>query len=67
MRIVVGIAFVLILISLGSALFYLMRDRGDSDKTVQALTFRIGFSVALFILLIVANQLGWIETTGIRY
>lgn len=67
MRIVVGIAFVLILISLGSALFYLMRDRGDSDKTVRALTFRIGFSVALFILLIVANQLGWIETTGIRY
>ncbi len=67
MRIVVGIAFVLILISLGSALFYLMRDRGGSDKTVQALTFRIGFSVALFILLIVANQLGWIETTGIRY
>lgn len=67
MRIVVGIAFVLILISLGSALFYLMRDRGDSDRTVQALTFRIGFSVALFILLIVANQLGWIETTGIRY
>ncbi len=67
MRIVVGIAFVLILISLGSALFYLMRDRGGSDKTVQALTFRIGLSVALFILLIVANQLGWIETTGIRY
>ncbi len=67
MRILVGIVFVLILISLGSALFYLMRDRGASNKTVQALTFRIGFSVALFLFLIIANQLGWIESTGIRY
>ena len=67
MRIVVLVAFVLILISLGSALFYLMRDRGTSNKTVQALTFRIGFSVALFVFLIFAHQLGWIESTGIRY
>lgn len=67
MRILVGIVFVLILISLGSALFYLMRDRGASNKTVQALTFRIGFSVALFLFLIIANRLGWIESTGIRY
>lgn len=67
MQILVGIVFVLILISLGSALFYLMRDRGASNKTVQALTFRIGFSVALFLFLIIANQLGWIESTGIRY
>lgn len=67
MRVVVAITFALILISLGSALFYLMRDKGASDKTVQALTFRIGFSVALFLFLIIAHQLGWIETTGIRY
>jgi hypothetical protein len=67
MRIVVAIAFGLILISLGSALFYLMRDKGTSNKTVRALTLRIGFSVALFIFLIIAHQLGWIQSTGIRY
>jgi hypothetical protein len=67
MKILVAVVFVLILVSLGSALFYLMRDKGTSSKTVQALTLRIGFSVALFIFLIIAHQLGWIETTGIRY
>ena len=67
MRILIAVAFVLILFSLGSALFYLMRDKGGSDNTVKALAWRVGFSVALFVFLIVANRLGWIETTGIRY
>ena len=42
MRIFVIIAFIGILGSLGSALFYLMRDKGTSNKTVNALTLRIG-------------------------
>ncbi len=67
MKILVGIAFSLILISLGSALFYLMRDKGTSNKTVKALALRVGFSVALFIALIIAHRFGFIETTGIRY
>jgi hypothetical protein len=67
MKFVVAIAFVLILVSLGSALFYLMRDKGTSDKTVKALALRVGFSVALFVFLIIAHQLGWVQSTGIRY
>lgn len=67
MRIVIAIAFGFILLSLGSALFYLMRDKGTSNKTVRALAFRVGFSIALFVALIAAHQLGWIQTTGIRY
>ncbi len=67
MRVVVAVAFILILLSLGSALFYLMRDRGTSNRTVKALALRVGFSVALFIFLIIAHQLGWIQSTGIRY
>jgi hypothetical protein len=67
MRILVGITFLLIVISLGSALFYLMRDKGASNKTVRALAIRVGLSVALFVALIVANRLGWIQSTGIRY
>lgn len=67
MRILIAVAFVLILFSLGSALFYLMRDKGGSDNTVKALGWRVGFSVALFLFLIAAHELGWIQTTGIRY
>ncbi len=64
MRVFVGVVFVGILFSLGSALFYLMRDKGGSNRTVNALTVRIGLSVALFLLLLLANHLGWIKSTG---
>jgi hypothetical protein len=53
---------VLILISLGRALFYLSSSREeDGRKMVAALAWRIGLSVALFVLLIVAYYNGWIE------
>lgn len=66
MKILVAIAFILILTSLGSALVFLMRDKGKSNRTVKALAFRVGFSIALFVLILVAHQLGWIQPTGIR-
>jgi len=65
MRIIVGIIFIIILASLGSALFYLMRDKGTTSRTVNALTVRIGLSVALFLFLLFAHWMGWIETTGV--
>jgi hypothetical protein len=67
MKILVGIAFVLIIGSLASALVFLMRDKGRSNRTVQALAFRVGFSILLFVLILVANRLGWIQPTGIAY
>jgi hypothetical protein len=52
---------VLILISLGKALFHLTsRKPDDGAKMVKALAWRIGLSVALFVLLIVAYTQGWI-------
>ena len=66
MRIVIGLAFIMILGSLASALFYLIRDKGTSNKTVNALTVRIGLSVALFLFLLFANWMGWIESTGMH-
>ena len=66
MKIIVAIAFILIIGSLGSALFYLMRDKGQSNRTVYALALRVGFSILLFALILVAYKLGWIAPTGIR-
>jgi hypothetical protein len=52
----------LIVISLGKALFHLSSAReDDGKKMVTALSWRIGLSVALFVLLIVAYYSGWIE------
>lgn len=66
MRIVVAIAFIIILVSLFSAFVFLMRDKGQTKRTVNALTLRIGMSVVLFLLIIVSYQMGWIQSTGIR-
>ncbi len=66
MRYVVIVAFVLILASLASALVFMMRDRGRSDRTVTALAMRVGFSITLFLLILVAYKLGWIQPTGLR-
>jgi len=66
MKIIVAIAFILIIGSLASALLFLMRDKGKSSRTVYALTLRVGFSVLLFILLLVAYKFGLIQPTGLR-
>jgi len=53
---------VLIVISLGRALFFLTSSKAeDGAKMVKALAWRIGLSVLLFVLLIVAYYSGWIE------
>lgn len=66
MKILVAIAFLLIFVSMGSALIYMMKDKGKSNRTVKSLAFRVGFSVSLFILILLANYFGYIEPTGIR-
>jgi branched-subunit amino acid transport protein AzlD len=66
MKIVVAIAFVLIIGSLASALFFLMRDKGRSNRTVQALAMRVGLSVTLFLLVLFSYKMGWIQPTGLR-
>ncbi len=60
MRIIIAIALIGILFSLGSALFYLMRDKGTTNRTVNALTIRVGISVALFLFILFSYWMGWI-------
>jgi hypothetical protein len=65
LKIIIVIAFVLIIASLGSAMVFLIRDKGRTHNTVRALALRVGFSVALFIFILIAHQLGWIQSTGV--
>ena len=66
MRVVVILAFIGILGSLASALVYLMKDKGTTNRTVHALTVRIGLSVALFLFVLFAHYMGWIQSTGLQ-
>jgi hypothetical protein len=63
--IIVGI-FLGIIGSMGSALFFLIKDKGQSDRTLKALTIRITVSVALFALLFALWGLGLISPHGVR-
>lgn len=64
-RIIVVGVLIAIVVSLGSALFHLSRGQGDSKKLVRALTVRVGLSVALFILLMLAWFAGLISPHGL--
>lgn len=67
MKIVVAIAFLLILGSLGSALYHMMRQKNKADpRMARSLALRVGFSILLFACLLIANKLGYIQPTGIR-
>ncbi len=61
------IIFVMIIIagSLASGLFFLVRDQGNSKRTVKALTIRISISLTLFIFLFIALKFGLIKPHGI--
>ena len=64
-KILAVIMLLTILSSLGMGLVYMMKDKGQSDRTVKALTFRIGLSVALFLLFIIAAATGLITPHGV--
>ncbi|MES2939981.1 MAG: twin transmembrane helix small protein [Pseudomonadota bacterium] len=70
MKYFVLLAFVAIIGSLGSALYFMMRDGRDgkpkTSNMARALAFRVGFSILLFLCILVAWKLGWIQPTGIR-
>ncbi len=60
MKIVVGLLLLGAVISLFSGLFFMVKDDSSSTRTVKALSFRVGFSVAIVILvliLVVTDQL----------
>lgn len=66
-KIVAIVIFIAIVASLGSALFHLVKgaDEEQSRKTAKALTFRIGLSLVLFILLFLAFASGLFRPSGI--
>lgn len=56
---IIVIAFLFVILgSLASALIYLVKDKGQSDRTVKALTVRISLSLVLFLLLMAGHYFG---------
>lgn len=60
-KFIVLLLLVFILISLFAGLFFLVKDKGQTKRTVNALTFRIGLSVLAIIVILIAAATGVIE------
>ena len=58
-------ALLAILFNLGAGLYYMMVDKGTTGRTVRALTWRIGLSVALILAVVIGIATGWIQPHGI--
>ncbi|WP_162595204.1 twin transmembrane helix small protein [Variovorax sp. PBL-E5] len=69
MKYFVALAFLGILASLGFALYFMLKDgrdgRAKSGGMARALTVRIGLSVVLFLCVLVAWKLGYIQPRGL--
>lgn len=57
LKIFAGVLFLIILYSLGSALFYMYKDKGNSTRMVRSLSIRIALSFLLFIIMMVYTRL----------
>lgn len=70
MKYLIALAFLAIIASLGSALFFMMKDGRDgkpkTSNMARALAFRVGFSVLVFVCILIAWKLGYIQPTGIQ-
>lgn len=64
-KIIVVLLLLAVLVSLSSGMFFLVNDKGESDRTVKSLTIRISLSIALFIMLIIGYFTGLIQPHGI--
>ncbi|HEY5718769.1 MAG TPA: twin transmembrane helix small protein [Gammaproteobacteria bacterium] len=60
-RVLVIAILLVIIISLGSALYYLVVDKGQGDRMVKALTVRVGVSLALILFLLIGMATGLIS------
>jgi cytochrome bd-type quinol oxidase subunit 2 len=70
MKYLVALGFLAIIASLGSALFFMMKDGRDgkakTSNMARALAFRVGFSILIFVCILIAWKLGYIQPTGIQ-
>lgn len=65
MRIVIIILLFAVVASLFSGLYFVYKDKGDSNRAVISLTIRVGLSILVFAILIVSYYFGWITERGL--
>jgi membrane associated rhomboid family serine protease len=65
-RLIIIVVFIAILASLFSGMYFMLHDKSSSTRNVKSLSIRIGLSLALFALLILAYFMGWIRPNPVH-
>jgi len=65
-KVLILAAFAVILYTLASSFYFLVHDSGEGERTVRRLSWRVGLSLGLVILMWVGFQAGWIEPQGVN-
>ena len=65
-KVIIIAVFLAVLGSLASGLLFLVKDKGQSDRTIKALTLRISLSLFLFLLLFLLFAAGLIKPHGVQ-
>jgi len=63
-KFLIVLALLAIAYMLGSAFWFLLRDRGTGRATVRRLTWRVGLSLLLFMMIVLAMAAGWVKPSG---
>jgi hypothetical protein len=66
MKPLIVLTLLAIVASLGKALFSMSSGPEHSARVVQALSWRIGLSVALFLSLVLSYHMGWIAPHSVH-
>jgi len=61
MKAVIAVGFIGVLVVLGAALFFLMRDRGSTGRMLNLLRLRVALSATLVALVWFSYYMGWIR------
>ena len=64
MKIVIVLLLLAVIASLFSGLYFVYKDKGQSNRAVISLTVRIALSLVVFAILIAGYLLGWIPQRG---
>ena len=67
MKIIIILLLILVVIALFRGLYTLVKDKGQTNRTAQALAVRVGLSIALIAFLLISYKAGWIKPNKSPY
>ena len=65
MKIIILVLVAAVVVSLFAGLYFVYKDKGNSNRAVISLSIRVGLSVLVFVILMLSYHFGWITERGL--